>query len=103
MFDPTTTGWLLLWSIGGYILVGMISGAVTSNAIYKDGGSLSDARVFGGVTIVLWPLALVILFFGSIWHLIISKMLTPKAHREKIKAEKAEREAKGIVTPGYVD
>jgi nitrate reductase NapE component len=102
--DFTSVGWLLAISITGYILVGLAVGAVVSNAVFKDGGSVSDARMFGGISAGLWPIASVVIVGGLLWHYGISFALTPQAHLREQKAKKEERKASGKPATGaYVD
>lgn len=101
--DFTTVGWLIAISITGYILVGVIVGAIISNAVFNDGASITDARTFGGISVVVWPLALVVLMGAALWYFVLMRALTPRKHREKVRKERAEREAQGLPAPGYVD
>jgi len=101
--DFTSVVWLAVFSSVGYLLMGLIVGAIISNAVYKDGGSISDARTFGGISTIAWPIALIVLIFAALWFFIIARALTPQAHREKLRKEREERRAKGITDPQYVD
>jgi len=102
--DFTAVWFLLVVSLLGYITVGLGIGHLVSNAVYKDGGTTEDARMFGGISTAAWPIALVVLIGAGIWHQIIYPIITPKAHREKEKAEAEQRKAEGKPAIGaYVD
>lgn len=104
MFDPTTGGWILTWIILGYLLIGLATGAVVSNLVYQDGGGINDAYVMGALSTIFWPLAWVGAVLAAIWFLVIAKALTPRAHRQKKKAEKEKRLAEGKpLHASYVD
>lgn len=102
--DYTAIWFLTLVSVVGYLAIGLVVGAVVSNLVHRDGGSVSDARMFGGISAAAWWIAIVILLAAGLWHFVISPLLTPKAAKEKARQEKAEREASGKPTVGaYVD
>lgn len=102
--DFTATWFLALVSAVGYLVVGLCIGAIVSNMVHADGGSVGDARMFGGISTAAWPVALVVVVFVGLWTFVISPVLTPKAYREKVRQEKAERAASGKPAVGaYVD
>lgn len=104
MFDPTTGGWIAVWIILGYLIVGLITGAIVSNLVYEDGGTIKDSYIMGALCTFFWPLAWVGCVVAVIWVFGISRALTPRKHAQKVKAEEEKRKAEGKpLTASYVD
>lgn len=102
--DFTTIGWLLFFSIFGYIVVGLAVGAVISNAVYKDGANITESRAVGSIAWALWPIALLVIIGAALWHFGIKPIITPRKYMAEKKAEKAARKAEGKpLTASYVD
>lgn len=93
--DLLTTWWLVVWSVLGYLIVGLGVGAIVSNLTYEEGRAESDAYALGFAATMLWPIALVIMLGAVLWFYVISKALTPRKLRLKQKEEAARRLREG--------
>jgi len=102
--DYTAWWFLLIISLVGYLVVGLLTGALVSELIYRDGGDEDDAKLGGGISATAWPIAILVLIGAGAWHWVINPLLTPRAVRAKQKEEREKRKAEGKPAVGaYVD
>lgn len=94
--DLTSTPWIVVEIVVGYIICGLLLGFLVSNSVYKESQNPNDAYSIGIVSCVLWPIALIVILLGGIWFLIFKPLLTPKAVRAKIKADYEQRKQEAI-------